>query len=82
MRFKPTRADPYLWIKESKDGTKYEYMATYVDDIIIVAEDPMKYLNTIKKHFLIRNIKLAPEYYLGYEIEMRNNGTMKISSRK
>ena len=25
---------------------------------------------------------MAPEYYLGNDIEMRNNGTMKISSRK
>ena len=41
---KPTRADPDLWIKESEDKSKYEYMATYVDDIIIVANNPMKYL--------------------------------------
>ena len=57
-------------------------MANYVDDIIIVAEDSMKYLNTIKKRFPIRNIELDPEYYLGNDIEMRNNRTMKISSRK
>ena len=25
---------------------------------------------------------MAPEYYMGNDIEMRNNGTMKISSRK
>ena len=82
MEFKPTRADPDLWIKESDDGKKYEYMATYVDDIIIVGKDPMKYLDEIKKHFPIRNIEMAPEYYLGSNIDMRKNGTMKISSKK
>ena len=44
MGFKPTRADPDPWIKQSEDKAKYEYMATYVDDIIIVANNPMKYL--------------------------------------
>ena len=82
MGFKPTRADPDLWIKESDDGKKYEYMATYVDDIIIVGKDPMKYLDEIKKHFPIRNIEMAPEYYLGSNIDMRKYGTIKISSKK
>jgi len=45
LGFEPTRADPDLWIKLSKDGTKYEYIATYVDDIIVVAIDPKIYLD-------------------------------------
>ena len=48
---KPTRADPDLGIKKSEIKSKYEYMATYVDDIIIVANDPMKYLNKLKIYF-------------------------------
>ena len=57
-------------------------MATYVDDIIIVANDPIKYLNKLKNIFPIRNIELASAYYLGNGIEMKENGTMKISSKK
>ena len=64
MGFKPTRADPDLWIKLSVNNKKYEYIATYVDDIIIVAEEPSKYLDIIKKKFPIRNIKELPEYNL------------------
>ena len=56
-------------------------MSTYVDDIIIVANNPMKYLNKLKNIFPIRNIELAPEYYLGNAIEMKETGTMKISSK-
>ena len=82
MGFKPTRADPDLWIKASKNGKKYEYLATYVDDIIIVAEDPMKYLETLKNKFPIRNIEEMPEYYLGSNLEIRKNNTIKVSSRK
>ena len=82
MGFKPTRADPDLWIKESENGDKYEYIATYVDDIIIVAKNPMEYLETIKHKFPIRNIEEMPEYYLGNNLEMRRNNTIKVSSRK
>ena len=71
MGFKPTRADPDLWIKVNEKGDKYEYIATYVDDIIIVAENPMKYLETIRHKFPIRNIEEMPEYYLGNNLEMR-----------
>ena len=82
MGFHSCRADPDLWLKKTDDGTKYEYIATYVDDIIIVAKDPMKYMNLLKSKFPIRNIEEMPEYYLGNNIEMRKNKTIKISSKK
>ena len=82
MGFTPTRADPDLWIKLNNSGNKYEYIATYVDDLIIVAEEPMNYLNSIKEKYPIRNIELNPEYYLGNNLEVRANNTIKISSKK
>ena len=82
LGFVPTRADPDLWIKRSDDGKKYEYIATYVDDIIVVAIKPNKYLDKIKDQFPIRNIEANPEYYLGNNIEVRSNKTIKISSTK
>ena len=82
LGFTPTRADPDLWIKINNSGKKYEYIATYVDDLIIVAEEPMNYLNAIKEKYPIRNIELNPEYYLGYNLEVRANNTIKISSKK
>ena len=82
LGFKPTRADPDLWMKLSDDGTKYEYIATYVDDIILVAIDPMIYLDQIKEQYPIRNIETNPEYYLGNNIDVRSDNTIKISSFK
>ena len=82
MGFKPTRADPDLWIKSTSNNEKYEYIATYVDDIIIVAEEPSKYLDIIKKKFPIRNIEELPEYYLGNNLEIRKNKTIKVHSKK
>ena len=82
MGFVPTRADPDLWIRLSDDQEKYEYIATYVDDIIIVAKDPNKYLNVVKDKYPIRNIEETPEYYLGNNLEMRDNNTIKVHSKK
>ena len=33
--FKPSKADPDIWMKSSKDGNHYEYIAVYVDDLAI-----------------------------------------------
>ena len=57
LGFCPTRADPDLWYKLSEDGIKYEYIATYVDDIIVVAIDPMVYLGKIKINIQSETLK-------------------------
>ena len=40
MGFKPSKADPDIWMKSSKDGSHYEYIAVYVDDLAICMKDP------------------------------------------
>ena len=50
--------------------------------MIIVAKDPNKYLNVIKDKYPIGNIEETPEYYLGNNLEMRNNNTIKVNSKK
>ena len=40
MGFKPSKADYDMWIKHK--GDHYEYVATYVDDILVFSQDPMK----------------------------------------
>jgi hypothetical protein len=39
LGFKKTKHDPDLWIVNS--SSDYEYLATYVDDILISRKDPM-----------------------------------------
>ena len=82
LGFVPSRADPDLWIKESPCKSHYEYIATYVDDIIIVCKDPKIYMKQIKEVFPIRNEEISPSYYLGSNICLNTDGTMKISSEK
>ena len=58
MGFKPSRADPDTWIKYSKDGSHYEYIAVYIDDLAIYMEDPKSFCDKLRE--------VAPiNYHLG-----------------
>ena len=39
MKFKPSKADPDVWMRPEPGGTCYEYIAVYVDDLAIAAKD-------------------------------------------
>ena len=81
MGFKPSRADPDLWIKLSNDKTHYEYIATHVDDVIVASKEPDTYISKLQEKFPIRNVKTSPEYYLGNDLEIKGK-TMRVSCTK
>ena len=62
MGFKPSKADFDLWLRPM--GDHYEYVATYVDDILAFSRDPMKIIQDIQKDYMLKGIG-KPEYYLG-----------------
>ena len=35
MGFSPSKADPWVWLRKAKCATKFEYVAIYVDDLLI-----------------------------------------------
>ena len=58
MNFKPSRTDPNTWMKYSKDGSHYEYIAIYIDDLAIYMEDPKSFCEKLRE--------VAPiNYHLG-----------------
>ena len=48
MGFKPSRADPDTWMKYSKDGSHYEHIAVYIDDLAIYMEDPKSFCDKLR----------------------------------
>ena len=66
MCFKPSRTDLDLWY--CKVGDYYEYIATYVDDILAFSKDPMKLIGTIKEDYVLKGVGI-PEYYGGWNVE-------------
>jgi hypothetical protein len=47
----------------------YEYLATYVDDILIWSKDPRAVIKSLEKIYLLRNIGIS-EYFLGGNVEL------------
>ena len=66
MGFKPSRADPDAWMKYSKGGSHYEYIAVYVDDLAICMKDPKSFCETLKEKYKLKSREVAPiNYHLG-----------------
>ena len=65
MGFKPSKADLDLWIRDK--GTHYEYIGTYVDDLLIASKNPAKIIEDLKQCYILKGVGI-PEYYLGADI--------------
>ena len=74
LGFVPSKADQDLWIREA--GDHYEYVAKYIDDLLLISRDPMSILNQLKKPQGPYDFKGvgSPEYYLGGDIKIRYHG--------
>ncbi|MEL6803635.1 MAG: reverse transcriptase domain-containing protein, partial [Bacteroidota bacterium] len=55
----PTRSDPKLWYRDAQDH--YEYLATYVDDLMMFSRDPGRRMEEIQKTFELKGVG-GPEY--------------------
>jgi hypothetical protein len=84
LGFKKTKHDPDLWMIDK--ASHYEYLATYVDNILIWSKDPMSVIKSLEKIYLSKNVGI-PEYYVGGNVEFlgdvwKNQGLgLAISAR-
>jgi hypothetical protein len=65
---KKTKHDPDLWMVDN--SSHYEYLATYVNDIIMWSKDPMAVIKALEKNHMLKTVGI-PEYYLGGNVECR-----------
>ena len=65
MVFELSRVDWDLWYKLSEDKTKYEYITTHLDNLIIAAIEPQKYMVQIEQELKVRNVEDTPSYMTG-----------------
>ena len=68
LTFKPTRADPDVYIRKNfRDGQPYyEYLLVYVDDVLVVSHAPEDVMKSIGEQFEIKNGEYGPPTtYLG-----------------
>ena len=75
LSFRPCKADPCVWLREKKD--KYEYIAIYVDDLLIASEEPQKIIHDLKEKFKLKIKGDGPlEYHLGCDYKLDKDGTL------
>ena len=83
LKFKPSKADPDVWMRPEPGGTCYEYIDVYVDDLAIAAKDPQAFCNELKKRY---NLKLkgvgSLEYHLGCTYKKDPDGTLAADPRR
>ena len=46
--------DPCVWMRENKTLKCYEYLAIYVDDLCIAAQDPGQIIQSLKEDFKLK----------------------------
>ena len=80
MGFEPTKADSDLWIKDC--GTHYEYICTWVDDVIVSSKHPSALLDEfiIRAQYILKGIG-APRYYLGGDYGRVNSNLLPNKSK-
>ena len=63
--YEPSKADPDLWMKQVDDH--WEYIARYVDDVIVFSKDPMSVMSELEKSYVMKGVG-EPRYYLGGDV--------------
>ena len=66
--YRPSKADSDVWMRPTikNNGFKYwEYILCYVDDILVISDNPMQTMNNIGQKFKFKDDKaVTPEQYL------------------
>ena len=73
-----SRADPDIWMKEMKDH--WEYICTYVDDLLVMSREPEKFMTELKKTFKMKGVG-PPTYHLGADFVRHPNGKLSWGSK-
>jgi hypothetical protein len=71
INFKPTRADPDVYIRKNFCAGEpyYEYLLVYVDDVLVISHAPDDIMKSIGEQFKIKNGEFGPPTtYLGVGI--------------
>jgi hypothetical protein len=79
MGFQPSRANQDLWWQKADNYNGYDYIATHIDNIICVANDPSHYISLFEQEFKLRDTTDQPSYYLWNDLKRMQHGSLHIS---
>ena len=76
-----SRADGEVWLR--RNGQVYEYIAVYVDDLLIAMKDPESFTNVLKEKYKLKLKGVGPlQYHLGCDFIRDPDGTLGSGPHK
>jgi hypothetical protein len=83
MDFEPSKADPQVWMRPTKKGDAYEYIAVYVDDLAIASENCKEICDTLKDKCGFKLKGDGPlTYHLGCDFVREPDGVLLATPKK
>ena len=83
MNFIPSREDQCIWLKKNTNLNLYEYIAVYVDDLCIDAQDPKVTINILKSKYQLKVKGDGPlTYHLGADYFQDPDGAIVSQPKK
>jgi hypothetical protein len=70
MGYRPTKVDADFWMKNC--GDHYEYIATYIDDVLVYSKDPMKIIEELQRDYVLKGIRVPRYYQVGEILELED----------
>ena len=81
MVYVPCKMEPDIWLKDC--GTHYEYIAVYVDDLLIASKEPQNVIDTLTNKHQFKLKGTGPmSYHLGCDFGRDEDGTLHFAPRK
>ena len=82
MGFKPTKAEEDIWMRDA--GDHYEYIAVYVDDLLIASRAPQSIIDALEGEPCKFKLKGTGEvkYHLGNDFFRDEDGVLCVGPRK
>jgi hypothetical protein len=66
-----------VWMRKAKDGSSYEYLAVYVDDLLIAMKDPRGFCDILKNKYHFKLKGDGPiDYHIGLNYKRDKEGTL------
>ena len=81
LNFVPCKSENDIWMRPASDT--YEYIAVYVDDLLIAAKDPSSITKVLEEQHLFKLKGTGPlQYHLGCDYFKDDFGTLCFGPRK
>ena len=81
--FVPCTAEPDIWLRQTTDGTRYEYVGVYVDDLAMALEDPEVFIARLSDNykFKLKGTGLLA-FHLGCDFYRDEHDTLCMHPKK